>query len=142
MDADAASKLVRELYGAYESGDPSVLEGTLADDFTFTSPYDDHIRRSAYFARCWPNHERIRSIKIEKLVVNGDEVFVLLHVWPRDGAAFRNVEHLVFAGSQLKKVEVYFGDPPDGVPREGYPRFLAMANEAWKASARGSPFGE
>jgi hypothetical protein len=77
-------------------------------------------------------------LAIEKLVVSGDEVFVLLHVQPRDGASFRNVEHLVFTGSQLKKVEVYFGDPPDGVSREDYPRFLAMASEAWKASARGT----
>jgi ketosteroid isomerase-like protein len=141
MDTKATSKLVRELYRAYESGDPSVLKATLADDFTFTSPYDDHIDRSAYFARCWPNHERIKAMHIEKLVVEGGDVFVIYTCEPRTGARFRNVEYLVFDGDKLKRVEVYFGDPPFGIAKEAYPSFLSAAQEAWKATQGAEPSG-
>jgi ketosteroid isomerase-like protein len=35
------AELVRGYFAAYESGDRKVIEDGFADDFTFTSPYDD-----------------------------------------------------------------------------------------------------
>ena len=48
----------RDSYSAYETGDRSVLEALLTDDFVFYSPPDPGIDRAKYFEVCWPNHER------------------------------------------------------------------------------------
>jgi ketosteroid isomerase-like protein len=49
-----ASNLIRKYFSAYESKDRRALEELLSDEFTFTSPLDDHINRTTYFERCWP----------------------------------------------------------------------------------------
>ncbi|MGZ5094790.1 MAG: nuclear transport factor 2 family protein [Burkholderiales bacterium] len=77
MESSKVSDLVRKYFAAYESKDRKVVEDTLSDSFTFTSPYDDHIGRRTYFDRCWSNSDKIRAIHIEKLVERGDDVFVL-----------------------------------------------------------------
>lgn len=59
--------LVRECYATYETKDRQGLEKLIADDFSFSSPQDGHIDRAAYFERCWPNSEKVRTITIEKL---------------------------------------------------------------------------
>ena len=50
---------------------PQVFEALLADDFTFTSPYDDAIGKAVYFERCWPNNERFASFDIERIFEKG-----------------------------------------------------------------------
>jgi hypothetical protein len=50
MPADRL-KLARDVYGAYKSGDRSVIETLLSDDFTFYSPADVGIDRARYFER-------------------------------------------------------------------------------------------
>jgi len=134
MDEAATSKLIRKVYGAWGSGDRGVLEAALGDRFVFTSPYDDHLDRATFFARCWPNHEQIKAIEIDKFIVCGDEAFVLYSCELKNGDRFRNVEYLTFEDGKLKSVEVYFGDPPTGVSREEYPKFLSKAHEAWRAN--------
>jgi len=101
--------LARASYAAYESGDPSALEGLLADDFTFFSPPDPGIDRTTYFERCWPNAQNIASFSFERLFERGDEVVVTYEATRKDGSRFRNTEVLTFRGDQLAKVEVYFG---------------------------------
>jgi hypothetical protein len=135
MDAAAISKLARKLYEAFEAGDRSTQEAILADDFTFTSPYDESIDRAQYFTRCWPNHTRIKAIRIERIAVEGTDAFVLYTCEPKTGGRFRNVEHLVFDGAKLKAVEVYFGDPPAGIAKEQYAHFVSVSQDAWKAAA-------
>jgi ketosteroid isomerase-like protein len=54
-------QIARECFAAYESGDRSLVERHLADDFRFYSPADPGIDRERYFERCWPNAERIAS---------------------------------------------------------------------------------
>jgi ketosteroid isomerase-like protein len=46
------TKLIPIYFKAYETKDRSALESTLSDDFTFTSPHDDHIDRATYLERC------------------------------------------------------------------------------------------
>ena len=102
--------LARASYGAYETGDRSVLEDLLADDFVFYSPPDPGIDRAAYFERCWPNHERHRSFRYERLEeISGNEVLVTYVAERTDGTRFRNTEILTFAGDKLARAEVYFG---------------------------------
>ena len=47
-------ELARGYYRAFENYDRAFIENNLAQGFTFTSPFDDHIGREAYFRRCWP----------------------------------------------------------------------------------------
>lgn len=102
-------RLARECYGAYESGDRSVAERLLTDDFTFYSPADVGIDRATYFERCWPNAELIESFEFDRLVEVGDEVVVTYETTKIDGGRFRNTEVLTFQGDKICKAEVYFG---------------------------------
>jgi Domain of unknown function (DUF4440) len=56
------TELIRIYFKAYEAKDRSALESTLSDDFTFTSPHDDHIDRATYLERCWPNSKHTWAI--------------------------------------------------------------------------------
>ena len=109
MSAQDRSKLARDAYGAYESGDRSVIEGLLTEDFTFYSPADVGIDRTRYFERCWPNAERIEAYEFKRLIEAGDEVVVTYEGTRTDGSRFRNTEVLTFVGDRISKAEVYFG---------------------------------
>ena len=102
-------QVARACYGAYESGDRSLIEEHLSPDFTFYSPADVGIDRARYFERCWPNAGMIRAFEFKRLVESGDEVFVTYEATRTDGTRFRNSEVLTFDGDQVCKTEVYFG---------------------------------
>ena len=123
IEKPAVSDLVRSYYTAFRTRDREAIEALLAHDFTFTSPYDDRIDRAAYFERCWPGAERIRAIRIEKAAKaakDADEALVLYECELENGSRFRNMERLVFQDGKLRRVEVFFGDPPAGVSRERF----------------------
>jgi len=109
MPANDRLQLARDAYGAYESGDRSVIEALLTEDFTFYSPPDPGIDRADYFERCWPNAERIRSFEFKRMVESGNEVIVTYESTRADGTRFRNTEVLTFAGDKISRTEVYFG---------------------------------
>ena len=89
------SDLIQKYYAAYEQKDRKTIEPLLTDDFSFSSPHDDHIDRASYFSRCWPN----------------SEAFVLYELEPATGAKFRNTEFFRIEGNKIREVEVYFGSP-------------------------------
>ena len=39
------------IFAAYMTNDRKIVEDSLADDFRFTSPYDDRIDKATYFER-------------------------------------------------------------------------------------------
>src|SRR6478752_3225709 len=102
-------QLARDAYRAYESGDRSVLEELLSDDFTFYSPPDPGIDRARYFERCWPNAATIDAYEFTRLLEAGDEVVVTYEARKTDGRRFRNTEVLTFEGGKICRTEVYFG---------------------------------
>ncbi len=109
MPAYDRLQLVRDSYGAYESGDRRVIEELLSDGFTFYSPADVGIDRATYFERCWPNAELIEAFEFKRLIESGDEVVVTYESTKTDGSRFRNTEILTFDGDKICKAEVYFG---------------------------------
>jgi ketosteroid isomerase-like protein len=102
-------QLAHDCYDAYVSGDRSVLEERLAEDFVFFSPPDPGIDRAAYFERCWPNSELIEAFELVRMIEAGDEVVVTYESTKTDGSRFRNTEVLTFDGEKVRRVEVYFG---------------------------------
>jgi ketosteroid isomerase-like protein len=102
-------KVVREVYGAYVSGDRSVVERHLAADFTFSAPPDVGIDRATYFERCWPASETTESFDFVRLLEANDEVTVTYEATRTDGRRFRNTEIFGFDGDKISRVEVYFG---------------------------------
>jgi ketosteroid isomerase-like protein len=118
-------------YRAYERHDPAHVAAELADGFTFTSPFDDHIGREEYFRRCWPpmpeNGEPLHA-KFDFLAVaqDGDRVTIVYECRMRrpntvhPDMHFRNAEMMQFEGGKLKSVTVFFGDPPNGMTRREF----------------------
>lgn len=105
---NSVSDLVRKCFAAYESKDQKAIEELLSDDFTFSSPLDDHIDKTTYLQRCWPNSEKIHAFRIEKLFEKGNEAFVRYEGERKDGAKFRCTEFFRIEGNKIKEVEVYF----------------------------------
>jgi ketosteroid isomerase-like protein len=102
-------QVVRDCYGAYESGDRSIVERHLAEDFTFSAPPDVGIDRATYFERCWPSSETIKAFEYKRLFEANDEVIVTYEATKTDGRRFRNTEIFGFEGEKISRVEVYFG---------------------------------
>jgi len=101
--------IIRALFAAYLANDRQAVEGMLADDFRFTSPYDDAIDKASYFARCWRGSDWIASHTLERICVDGDNAFVTYQCAAKDGRSFRNTEVFVFAGGLITGIDVYFG---------------------------------
>jgi ketosteroid isomerase-like protein len=101
--------IVRAGYEAYVAKDRAAIERLIGEDFHFTSPLDNRIDRATYFARCWPNSERIDGFDFINLVPDGDRVFVTYEGHKTDGESFRNTEIVTVRDGQIGEVEVYFG---------------------------------
>jgi ketosteroid isomerase-like protein len=102
------SDIIRAIFAAYRVSDRSAVEAVLADDFRFTSPYDDALDKATYFERCWDTGW-IEQQDIDKIFVEGDEAFVTYQCVARGGKSFRDTEFFRFEGDRVKSIEVYFG---------------------------------
>ena len=101
--------MIRAIFAAYLNNDRKFVERILADDFRFTSPYDDQIDKNTYFERCWKNSDWIERHEFEKIFVEGDEAFVTYKCTAKGGKSFRNTEFFVFSGDKVSRIDVYFG---------------------------------
>jgi ketosteroid isomerase-like protein len=109
MDQVSIPALVEKYLSAFVMRDRKILEEGLTDDFTFTSPRDDHIDKTAFFERCYPGGELFRSQVIEQIFADGNEAVVRYLAELKDGTKFRNMEFIRFEGDKIKSVDVYFG---------------------------------
>lgn len=101
--------LIRSLFAAYLANDRQQVSAALADEFRFTSPFDDDLDKATYFERCWKDTGWIARNDIERIFVAGDEAFVTYLCLARDGRSFRNTEFFMFEGGKVRRIEVYFG---------------------------------
>src|SRR3569833_726945 len=100
---------IRSLFSAYLAIDRQAVEAVLAEDFRFTSPYDDGIDKATYFVRCWRGSDWIASHTLERICVDGDVAYVTYQCAAKDGKSFRNTEVFVFTGEKVSRIDVYFG---------------------------------
>ena len=111
----------RAAYEAYVAKDRVAIEKLIAPDFHFTSPLDNRIDRATYFARCWPNSERIKGFDFIDLVPDRDRVFVIYEGRSANERGFRNTEVVTVRKNQIVDVQVYFGwSIPHGAPAGGF----------------------
>jgi ketosteroid isomerase-like protein len=103
------SEIIRALFAAYMSNDRKAIENSFADDFRFTTPYDDRIDKATYFERCWKASDWIERQELERIFVEGDEAFVTYKCTAKGGKNFRNTEFFAFEGDSIKQIDVYFG---------------------------------
>jgi ketosteroid isomerase-like protein len=102
--------IVRASFGAYRAQDRQAAERLLADDFTFTSPQDDHIGKAEFLERCFPTADRFVSQQILELVsTGGDGVFLLYEYELKTGGRYRNAEFSTVRDGQLTETQVFFG---------------------------------
>jgi ketosteroid isomerase-like protein len=118
ISASTIADLARRCYTAYQTVDRDEIERLLAPDFTFTSPYDDHIDRATYFERCWPNAGTFERFDVQDVVVQGNCCWVVYEGNRKGGGWFRNTEMFRIDGHQIASVEVFFGLPPHTPPSQ------------------------
>jgi hypothetical protein len=112
MPPERMKELITRSFDCYRTADRAALEKLLHVGFTFTSPYDDHIGRAAYFERCWPAAGGFEYHDLKQFLPSDDECLVLYEAKSKAGDYFRNVERFTFADGQILSVEVFFGLPP------------------------------
>jgi ketosteroid isomerase-like protein len=101
---------VRASMEAYHNQDIDIASRLLADDFTFTSPQDDHIDKSAYLERCFPTADRFASSEILALVASGADSVLLLYEYElTTGERYRNAECITVRNGKLVETQVFFG---------------------------------
>jgi len=111
-DTHSPAAIAQAAYEAFVKRDRRTAEALFADDFRFTSPYDDHIDKATYFARCWPFGDQILGFDILSVTAAGNEALVVYECRPKSGKPFRNAERLRVEGRRITEVEVYFGALP------------------------------
>lgn len=101
--------LVKSVLRAYVNDDRDEIERLIADQFSFTSPYDNQIDRTSYMTRCWPNHETTKAIDFIRFFEDGDEVVTSYEITLVSGRKFRNTEILSVKDGKISAIEVFFG---------------------------------
>jgi ketosteroid isomerase-like protein len=99
----------RAVFKAFEDKDREAIERLIADEFSFTSPFDNRLDRDTYFERCWPNAEAAETFTVIFAAADGNRCAVTYEATTLDGDSFRNTEVFTVVGGQVTEVEVYFG---------------------------------
>ena len=109
-EAGKNEAIVRKYYQGWEIKDWPAFDRLLTEDFTFTSPIDAHISKSAFKTGCWDTQiPFIGRFDLEHVAGTGNDVFVMYVCHTTNGKTFRNVEYLRIKGEQVAAVECYFG---------------------------------
>jgi ketosteroid isomerase-like protein len=109
MPDGSTADLVRRYYAAWATDDRATLETLLTDDFTFTSPDDNRIDKTAYWEKCWPGSENILHYAFLNLLTDANAALVRYECTLQDGSRFRNMEYLRLEGGKIAEIDVYFG---------------------------------
>ena len=104
-----AIETVKAIFAAFVAKDRASAEALIADELSFTSPYDNGIDRAAYFEICWPNSEWMSDIHFARFAESDGDVFVTYEATTTNGKRFRNTEMLAVRDGKITAIEVYFG---------------------------------
>jgi ketosteroid isomerase-like protein len=105
-----SEQLIRKYYAAWENGNWNTLAGLLTDDFTFSSPNDDHDSKSLFHTRCWaPNVKLIGHFDLQQIAGNGDDALVMYVLHTKNDKKIENIEYLHMRDGKVASVRCYFG---------------------------------
>jgi ketosteroid isomerase-like protein len=105
-------ELAHHYFERYQERDRDAIEALLAEDFTFTSPWDDHIDRATYFSHCFPHAGEFRFQFPLRIFVDGDEAVIVYETEGKQGGTFHNAELFRFANGRIRSITVFFGFIP------------------------------
>jgi hypothetical protein len=111
-EAAANEVLIRKWYALWlrKDKDWGPFDVMLADDFTFSSPVDDHISKAAFKTNCWETQIGfLKAFDLELVAVKNDEALVKYLGHTMNGKSFRNVEFLRVRNQRIETIECYFG---------------------------------
>ena len=102
--------LVEAAFRYYLAQDRESAIALYAEDFSFTSPQDDHIDKAAFFERCFPTASRMSDQRFLH-VTPADEnlVFVYYEYDLTSGDTYRNIEAITLRDGLIRDVQVFFG---------------------------------
>jgi ketosteroid isomerase-like protein len=102
--------VVEAAFRHYLAQDRDAAFALYGDDFTFTSPQDDHIDKAAFFERCFPTADRVREQRLLRVTPADEElVFVYYEYELKTGDRYRNVEAITVRDGLIRDVQVFFG---------------------------------
>ena len=106
----ANADVVRMLVQSYLAQDATTADEMIADDFTFTSPQDDHIDKATFFERCFPASVQLDSYRLVDVVPTEGDVFIRYeYVSLQTGKRHSNVEVHTVRDGQVTEIQVFFG---------------------------------
>lgn len=107
---NSPTDVVEAAFRHYRSQNREAAFALYAEDFSFTSPRDDHIDKEAFFERCFPTADRFTEQRLLH-VVPADEELVLVHYEYEltSGCWYRNVEAMTVRDGLIREVQVFFG---------------------------------
>ncbi|WP_369393458.1 nuclear transport factor 2 family protein [Streptomyces sp. CG1] len=109
MNGSPAS-VVEAAFRYYLSQDREAALLLYTDDFTFTSPQDDHIDKATFFERCFPTADRLTEQRLLHVVAADDEVVLVQYEYELAGGdRYRNMEAITVRDGLIREVQVYFG---------------------------------
>ena len=106
----SSTELVKSLFQAFQNQDRESIENLLSSDFIFSSPNYKNLNKEQYFAICFPFSEKVKKFKLETILENGNEVFVIYKCSSTDQSDFVNTEYFTVEKGKIKSVIVFFGD--------------------------------
>jgi hypothetical protein len=101
---------VRKYYAAWDIKAWHAIDSLLTEDFTFSSPLDDHISKSDFKARCWDTQiAYIDRFELMQVIGTDNGAFVMYVCHTTNGKTLKNVEYFQIREDKVKSVECYFG---------------------------------
>lgn len=102
--------VVRAAFRYYRSQDHDAAFALYADDFSFTSPQDDHIDKAAFFERCFPTAGRMAWQRLLHVTPADEELVLVLYEYElTTGERYRNMEAMRVRDGLIREVQVFFG---------------------------------
>ncbi|HEY7486263.1 MAG TPA: nuclear transport factor 2 family protein [Streptosporangiaceae bacterium] len=107
---ESPTSVVDAAFRYYRSQDRAAAFALYADDFSFTSPQDDHLDKATFFERCFPTADHFKEQRQLNVTPADDElVFVYYEYELATGDRYRNVEAITVRDGLIREVQVFFG---------------------------------
>lgn len=104
------AEVVRQMRAAFQQQDVQAAERLLAEEFSFTSPQDDHLDRAAYLRICFPTSGHFSEQILMELLESDEQTVLTRYEYElHDGKRYRNMEATTVVDGRITAVEVYFG---------------------------------